>query len=171
MTTIDPFSTDSTLPTLHITPFQLAQRFVGITEAPGSRDNDQILAMLRLDADWPDHDEVPWCSAFVNYVAWLLRLPRSKSLRARSWLEVGLPVALHHASVGFDVVILSRGSGSQPGPSVINAPGHVGFFAGWDGHNENRNARIHLLGGNQSNSVSLSTYDADRILGIRRLIG
>lgn len=64
--------------------FDIAQRFVGIAEIPGHKDSPQVLAMLRLDETWPENDEVPWCSAFLNYVAWLLRLPRSKSLRARS---------------------------------------------------------------------------------------
>src|SRR5512145_2852086 len=101
---------------IEITAFDLAQRFVGISEISGSASNPQILAMLRLDAHWPEGDHVPWCSAFMNYVAWLLRLPRSKSLLARSWLSVGRPVNLEEAEAGFDVVILKRGSGQQPGP-------------------------------------------------------
>jgi len=65
-------------------PYELAQRFVGLKEVSGNMANPQIMAMLQLDADWPRDDSVPWCSAFVNYIAWLMRLPRSKSLRARS---------------------------------------------------------------------------------------
>ena len=76
---------------MDITAYDLASRFIGIKEVRGSVSNPQILSMLRLDSSWPKGDEVPWCSAFVNYPAWLLRLPRSKSLRARSWLEVGTP--------------------------------------------------------------------------------
>ena len=44
--------------------------------------------MLRLDQQGPENDEVRWRSAFMNYITWLLRLPRSKNLRARSWLIV-----------------------------------------------------------------------------------
>ena len=69
--------------------FHMAQRFVGIKEAAGAASNAHILAMLHLDQKWPKGDDVPWCSAFMNYIGWLLRLPRSKSLRARSWLTVG----------------------------------------------------------------------------------
>ena len=68
--------------------------------------------MLRLDQKWPEGDEFPWCSTFTNYIAWPLRLPRSKSLRARSWLLVGKPTSLENAVAGFDVVILKRGSGT-----------------------------------------------------------
>lgn len=147
-----------------ITAFELAQRFIGIEEVPGKTSNSHILAMLRLDQKWPRGDEVPWCSAFMNYIAWLLRLPRSKSLRARSWLEIGHSVTIEEAEIGFDVVILKRGSGKQPGPDVINAPGHVGLFGGVEGN------KIHILGGNQSNSVNVSRYALGRLLGIRRLL-
>lgn len=148
---------------LKVSAFDLAQRFVGMEEIPGTENNMSILAMLRLDQKWPKDDEVPWCSAFVNYVAWLLRLPRSKSLRARSWLNVGMPVGLDLAWPGFDVVILKRGGGDQPGPEIIEAPGHVGFYAGKDQDG------VFLLGGNQKNSVNVAKFKLDRILGTRRL--
>jgi len=151
---------------IEITAYDLAQRFVGMTEVAGKVSNPQILAMLQLDQLWPEQDEVPWCSAFVNYITWLLRLPRSKDLRARSWLDVGIfiPVELiERAEIGFDVVILKRGGGNQPGPEVINASGHVGFFAGREGN------QILILGGNQSDSVNISRFFVQNILGIRRL--
>ncbi len=147
-----------------LTAYELASRFVGLKEVGGTVSEPQILAMLRLDQRWPEGDEVPWCSAFVNYVCWLLRLPRSKNLRARSWLCLGWPVPIGCADVGFDVVVLTRGGGfEQPGPDVIDAPGHVGFYGGLDGDT------VAVLGGNQSNAVNLSRYPVNRILGIRRI--
>jgi uncharacterized protein (TIGR02594 family) len=119
--------------------------------------------MLRLDEKWPEGDDVPWCSAFMNYIAWLLRLPRSKSLQARSWLAVGRPVNVEEAEAGFDVVILKRGEGQQPGPDVLNAPGHVGLFAGREAD------VVLLLAGNQSDAVNVQRFSASQILGIRRL--
>lgn len=154
---------------MDITAYSLASRFVGLREVPGVASNPQILSMLRLDAEWPEGDEVAWCSAFVNYICWLLRLPRSKSLAARSWLTVGTPIEIHQASVGFDVVILQRGDGA-PGPDVLNAPGHVGFFAGRTEGISGFTPIVWLLGGNQNNSVSVGAFDANRILGIRRLM-
>ena len=148
---------------MNITALELAQRFIGIKEVNGSVDNPQILSMLRLDNSWPDHDEVAWCSAFVNYVAWLLRLPRSKSLAARSWLEVGTPIDIEEAKPGFDVVIIKR-KASDPGPEVIKFQGHVALFSAYKG-----DGRIWMLGGNQSNSVTLNSYDYGRLLGVRRL--
>jgi hypothetical protein len=132
--------------------------------------------MLTLDSKWPEDDKVPWCSAFTNYICWWLRLPRSKSLRARSWLEVGFSIPDKDAEVGFDVVILKRGGGNQPGPEVIKAPGHVGFFGGWgwpnadtDHYGEMIPTHVKLLGGNQSDSVCVASYNVNRILGIHRI--
>ena len=147
---------------MRITAYDLAERFVGLKEVPGSADNPQVLAMLKLDGAWPEHDEVPWCSAFANYIAWLLRLPRSKSLAARSWLGIGAPVELGEAVRGFDVVILMRGL-TDAGPEVLDAPGHVGFFSSLIG------STVWILAGNQGNRVSVQGFAADRVLGVRRL--
>ena len=150
---------------MNIDAYKMATRFVGIKEVPGQPSHPLILSMLKLDMDWPEGDEVPWCSAFVNFVCWLLRLPRSKSLLARSWLGIGVPIELEGALPGYDVVILSRQVGDEdpPGPEDMTAPGHVGFFAGLQGR------YILVLGGNQSNTVNVQAYDRGRILGVRRL--
>lgn len=154
---------------MNITAFDIAQRFTGMKEISGSVDNPQIMAMLKLDNDWPEEDEVAWCSAFANYVCWLLRLPRSKSLRARSWLRIGKGISLNEAKAG-DIIILQRGKGEQPGPEVIEAPGHVGFFAGYiPGPIGGELGLIEVLGGNQSDTVKVSRYPVARLLGVRRL--
>jgi uncharacterized protein (TIGR02594 family) len=148
-----------------MTLFELAQRFVGeVVERPGGLDSPFIQwahESCGLSPDTPD--EVPWCSSFLNVLAKLLRLPRSKSAAARSWLLVGKVIALHDAQIG-DVVILRRGGNTQ-GPEVIAAPGHVGLFAGAD----LMRGVVHVLGGNQSNGVSVAPFKAIDVLGIRRL--
>jgi uncharacterized protein (TIGR02594 family) len=151
---------------LEITALGLAQRFLGLAEVPGVASDPQILAMLRRDASWPAGDDVPWCSAFAGHVCWLLDLPRprSRSLAARSWLTVGRPVPLDEARPGFDVVVLRRGHNS-PGPEVLEAPGHVGFFAGDLGDD------VLVLGGNQSDAVSVARFPSAHVLGVRRLLG
>lgn len=149
---------------IEISAFQLARKFMGIKEVSGVASNPQILAMLRLDNAWPEGDEVPWCSAFVNYICHLLGLIRSHNLAARSWLTVGVPIGMLMAEAGFDVVILKRGVGEQPGAEVIAAPGHVGFYAGRD------QATVEVLAGNQGNAVSFETFPFDRVLGVRRLL-
>ncbi len=149
-----------------ITAYDLALRFVGLQEVPGVAANPAILAMLRLDPAGAavGGDDTPWCSAFVNYIAWLLRLPRSKSLAARSWLNIGTPLALAKASAGFDVVIFSRGLPPQPPASVLDAPGHVAWYAG-----RGPSGEVLALGGNQGDTVSIASFAEARVLGVRRL--
>lgn len=147
-----------------MTAFELAQRFIGVRELPGAADTPLIQWWLSLCGMGAHaHDEVPWCSAFANGIAWILRLPRSNSAAARSWLGVGQAVSIDQAVVGNDVVVLKRGEGRQPGPEVLAAPGHVGFFAGREGD------RVLVLAGNQSNSVNVASFPADQVLGVRRL--
>lgn len=151
---------------LHTTALELAQNlFRGVHEVPGNEDHPLIVAALRMVESWPEHDEVPWCSSlpYMVCIGLGLPVPSRNGLMARSWLTVGTPVALEDARVGFDLVILSRGS-NAPGPEVLDAPGHVGFFHGIHG------GKVLVWGGNQSDSACLDYFPASRILGIRRLI-
>jgi len=139
---------------MNVTAYDLAQRFVGVKEIAGASSTPIILAMLQLDGTWPKDDSVPWCSAFTNFVAWLLRLPRSKSLAARSWLSIGRPIPIEDAIAENDVVVLEREGG-----------GHVGFFARY----EQTMQTVWILGGNQKDSVCVEDFPAARVLGVRRL--
>jgi len=145
-----------------MTPYDLAQRFVGeIVERPGTAQHPFIQwghSLCGLGEDVPD--EVPWCSSFLNTIAWQLRLPRSKSAAARSWLKVGMPIRLQDAAVGYDVVVLNRGG---PKDAALAGPGHVGLFAGLVG------SRVSLLAGNQGNGVSVASFRVADVLGVRRL--
>src|SRR5262249_31145424 len=137
----------SEVPLMDITAFQLAQRYVGIQEIAGDKDHPLVQWWLSLCGFPTDvHDEVAWCSAFVNGIAWELRLPRSKSAAARSWLNVGTPVKLLDWQVGWDVVVLSRTDNP--------AQGHVGFYAGY----EVPGSRVLVLGGNQTNAVCVEGF-------------
>ena len=143
--------------------FAVAQRFIGVKETGGATSTPLVLAMLRLDASWVQDDQTPWCSSFLNFVCFLLGAPRSRSLAARSWLLVGTSIPLTDATVGNDVVILTRGPGKQPGPEVVAAPGHVGLYAGHDA------THVSILAGNQGDAVSIARFPKSRILGIRRI--
>ncbi|WP_234842779.1 TIGR02594 family protein [Sinorhizobium meliloti] len=92
----------------------------------------------------------PWCAAFVNAVLGAQGIEGTGKLNARSFLNFGMPT---DAPKPGDIVVMSRGSGAQ---------GHVGFFQGYDA-----NGNILVLGGNQSNSVKVSAYGIDRLLGFR----
>lgn len=139
----------------------LAQQEIGTLEIPGIDHHPRILEYhdtTTLDATT---DEVPWCSSFVNWCILNcgLSLPGTRSARARSWLRYG--VSLLIPALGC-IAILKRGGHSQPGPEVIEAKGHVGFFI--DAPNKRQ---ITLLGGNQRNGVCIRDYPVGRVLNYR----
>ena len=144
--------------------YLVARTYLGTEEGEGRDNNSAIVGWLREVAPWATGDEIAWCSVFVHHVARVLSLQRAKSLRARSWLAIGTPVELADARPEEDVVSLRRGRGLQPGPEVIDAPGHVGFFAG------RVPGQVTVLCGNQSDSVTHARFPVDQVLGVRRLV-
>lgn len=154
------------LPTEPFTLFDLATRLLGEREIPGALDNGFIRWCHGLCGGMAP-DELAWCSSFLNGVAHLRGCPRSRSKLARSWMVVGTRLRDRREAVrGWDVMVLTRGDGPQPGVESVTAPGHVGLFSRWlDG-----GARVELLGGNQGDRVSLAPFNAERILVVQRLI-
>lgn len=147
---------------MNVTAYEIAQRFIGTEELPGHNVNTpMIMAWLTLDQSWPTDDEVPWCAGFVGWCHWLAEKERTRSLRARSWLTIGEVIPTPEAQEG-DVVIMNR-SGAPKDPTLIDAPGHVGFYVKHD------DTFVHILGGNQSNQVKVSMYNKTNLLGIRRI--
>ena len=102
-----------------------------------------------------DPSQTAWCAAFVNATLAKTGLDGTGALNARSFLEWGTGVDTPQLG---DIVVLSRGNNP--------AQGHVGFFKGFDA-----NGDILILGGNQSDAVSVSSYSKDRLLGYRRPAG
>lgn len=146
-----------------MTPYQFADRFRGeVHELPGAEQAPLIQWFHQLAGLGPNEaDETPWCSGFVNAMAWLARCARSKRANALSWLDVGAVIPLAQAAVGYDVVILRRFvNGIWNGTN-----GHVGFYAGQDAE------WVYLLGGNQSNQVTLGRFPLKDVLGVRRIGG
>ena len=148
-----------------MTPFDIAFSFLGTTEVPGPQHNPLIVGLVGMAVPWVKDDETAWCGGFCGGICKIAHQPMPDNpLGARQWLTVGTPVKFEDAFPGHDIVILKRGTGSQPGPDVLHASGHVGFFVGPFGYD-----RVLVLGGNQSNKVSIGQFPVEDILGIRRL--
>jgi len=103
-----------------------------------------------------------WCAAFANAVLNESGIPGSESvsdvpLMARSFLTWGNKVNKEEIRAG-DLVVFPRGNQGWQG--------HVGFYI----RTIDRNGVPYyaILGGNQSNKVSIELYRASRALGIRR---
>jgi len=129
---------------------------LGVREITGDAHNPRIINYAQeAGITWINDDETPWCSVFMNWVAEKARFQRSHSALARSWLNTGFEV--NDPEPG-DIVIYWRGD-------PTSQKGHVGIFMGFS---KDQN-RIYTLGGNQDNAVSISAYNANRLLGFRRL--
>lgn len=138
-----------------MTPYAIAQTYIGTAEGPGPANNPVVMEMYStVGHDWVEHDSVAWCAAFAGHCIERAGLRSTRKLNARSYLDWGIPVDLADAQEG-DVVIFSRGdpSGWQ---------GHVGFFVREVG------ASIEVLGGNQADAVNVKRYAKAKLLGARR---
>lgn len=133
-----------------------ARKYIGAREIKGATDNPTVVGFwAEIGANWFNDDETPWCGGFVGAVlkrAGYPTLSAAQAPRARAWLNYGH--AISEPVVGA-VVVFWRGS--RNGTS-----GHVGFVAGAD-----RFGRLMVLGGNQSDAVTIAAFDRDRVLGFR----
>ncbi len=131
-------------------PLALGELGTSELTAPG-QSNPRVIEYLRstdLGVELAGDDSTPWCSGFANWCVQKCGYAGTNSAAARSWLDWGRTLQRPRRGV---VVVLKRG---QTG-------GHVGFFIRRDAE------RLWLLGGNQSNQVSIAGYDPTRLLDYR----
>lgn len=130
-----------------------ARRLMGVKEVAGSGSNPAIL-------DWADDldihyttDDIPWCGLFVAHCVGVTLanepLP-SNPLGARNWARFG---KARQPCLGAVLVFWRKQRNS--------GLGHVGFYYGEDAQ------AYHVLGGNQSNQVSIARVGKDRFLEAR----
>ncbi len=133
--------------------YQIALREMetGVDEIPGAlAHNPRIVEYHAATSLSATDDETPWCSSFANWCMMKASQDRTNSAAARSWLNWGVKLEAPRKGC---VVVFSR----PPSPSS----GHVAFFE------EIRGERIFVLGGNQSNQVSIASYPDSRLLAYR----
>jgi uncharacterized protein (TIGR02594 family) len=129
-----------------------AERDAGVAEDLTMGESNPRINEYMKSAGGSQTDEVPWCSAFVNFcVEKSTGLQGTNNLAARSWLKWTNGKELHTATRGCIVVLKDDPRGPEAG--------HVGFFV------EEAGSMLRLLGGNQSNKVTISSFAADRLLG------
>ena len=106
-----------------------------------------------------DVTNTEWCAAFVNGVLDESNIPNNMDhkfpLTARGFLDWGHIVQV---PIPGDLVIFPRGDSDWQG--------HVGFYLSTI--IIDNVVYYHILGGNQSNKVSIVLYRASKALGIRR---
>ena len=125
---------------------------LGVKGTLGSSHNPQILKYFRdIGHEWVKDDETAWCAAYLNWCLQRAGLPHTGKLNARSFLKYGDETT---KPILGDLAVLWR-------ISPTSAYGHVGFYLA-----EQKNY-IFLLGGNQSNSVTVSAFPKSQVLGYR----
>ena len=135
---------------------KIAFNELGTEEIVGNQDNPEVLKYANdTGITGITNDEIPWCSTFVNWVAWKAGLQFTKKANARSWLNVGTKVTSPEPG---DVVVFWR-------ESPQSWKGHVGIFLGVSADRK----RVYCLGGNQGNRVSVSAYRLNTVLSYQRL--
>jgi uncharacterized protein (TIGR02594 family) len=140
-----------------------AAKLHGTIEFPGARNNPVIMGWARVVEKALQSrelgfrtlgytsDSVPWCGLFFGVVAvragWSDQIPMAP-LWARNGLQFGqkAPVPMFG-----DVLVFGRQGG-----------GHIGFYVGEDA------SAYHVLGGNQSDAVTIARIAKSRFLGARR---
>lgn len=138
--------------------YDAAYAYIGTAEIAGPHHNPLVVEFFKtIGHSWVKDDETPWCAAYVGHVLESLGIPSTGRPNARSYQDWGDEVPLADAVPG-DVCVFWRGSPNS-------WQGHVGFFHGLGGDT------IHVLGGNQSNRVSVAPYPVARLLGVRRAPG
>ena len=129
----------------------LAMGEIGEHEIKGPKDNDRILEYFTATSFVADHDEVPWCAAYVNFILQISDLPRTNSASALSFRTWG--VKTHKPTIG-DICVIDRGRGR----------GHVGFFMGFA-----PTGNCIMLSGNTKDAVVVSEYTPSLIEQYRTL--
>lgn len=132
--------------------FELAMAKKGLREGA---DHAEVARFLKEDGSTVgDPAKVPWCGDFVETCIALTLpaavLPTNPYL-ARNWMKFGQECG---PIVGAVAVFWRT-------QKVGSTNGHVGFCAGLG------DDTIYVLGGNQSNMVSVSPVDGGRLLGFR----
>ncbi len=131
-----------------------ARRVMGLKEIAGPKSDPTIIGWAKRLGGWIasyyTDDDIPWCGlALAHWISFTLpgeALP-ANYLAALSWKKFGR--GLETAARGA-VLVFERPGG-----------GHVGLYVGED------TSHFHVLGGNQSNSVSVTRIAKERLQAIR----
>lgn len=131
-----------------------ARRYLGLREIVGKGSNPTIMGWAKRLGGWVasfyTDDDIPWCG--LALAAWVaITMPEeplpSNPLGALNWRTFG--IALSTPSLGA-ILVFTRSGG-----------GHVGLYVGEDA------THFHVLGANQSNSVSITRIEKSRLAATR----
>lgn len=138
---------------------QLGLEHLGVKEISGANSNPIIINMameLGVRSIYTN-DDTSWCALFQNFICKMCSKPivndkgdKYNLLRAKSFADWGNPVANGDERLG-DILVFKRPGG-----------GHVGMYIA------ESDTSFFVLGGNQSNAVTITEIAKDRKIACRR---
>ena len=126
----------------------LAEKYLGEHEIAGRKDNQFILDCFKHTGYKADHDEVPWCAAFMCRVLEESGFKSTKSAAAISFEHYGSPVDVKPGAI-----LVFQWAGGDHHVTMVH---HI--------VDENY---VCCIGGNQSDMVKLSVFPRNRIIACR----
>lgn len=134
--------------------YDVAIKELGVHETPGPTATARIILYNSHTTFKATSDEVPWCSSFANFCADIACFPGTHSAAARSWLDWG---AVLDAPILGCIVVFDRHDANNPNAA------HVAICD----HPDISNGIIRVVGGNQSDGVSIARDPVAKVLGYR----
>lgn len=150
-----------------------ALALLGTNEVPGKASNAVIESWRdELNKAKPgsvvgfSDDSVPWCGLFAAIVTRRAgKEPVASPLWARNWAEFGTAVATNTGTDAKPKLAFVPGAKACLGDVLVfvrPGGGHVGFYVAEDA------TAYHVIGGNQSDSVSITRVEKARCIAVRR---
>lgn len=128
----------------------LAVGELGQKEVSGKESNPRIVEYL-TSVGQLGIDEIPWCSAFVNWIMESNYIKGTDSAMAKSWSNWGKHTELRRGAI----VIFNRGKDPRSG--------HVSILLDLCEDED----LIYCIGGNQRDRVSISAYKSKDVVASR----
>lgn len=117
-------------------------KHIGEHEVKGSQDNPFIMSLYKYGNYPVQHDEVPWCACAANAALIVSGYKGTHSASASSFDHCGIPCEPKYGAM----IRIRHASGH----------GHITFFVKWV---DEQNKIAECLGGNQADSIKISTYN------------
>jgi len=127
---------------------------LGVREIPGFESNPRINVYASFTTLKATSDEISWCSSLINAVVYWSGFKPTRSAAARSWLDWG--ISLEVPIVGC-IVVFERKDANNPNAAHVAVCDHADIS----------NGIVRVVGGNQSNAVTVARYPVSKVLGYR----
>jgi uncharacterized protein (TIGR02594 family) len=133
----------------------LSEKALNVREIAGAAVHPRIKLYHSHTTLKATSDEVPWCSSFACFVMDTAGFKSTSNAAARSWWTWGQHITAPKYGA---IAVLRRGGSRNPNDK---GPGHVAFVI------TARPGFVTLLGGNQSDSITIQEFPVGDVFGYR----